>query len=88
MSNKITLLFMLMAAATISHAQTNLPTLTQLTPGHPDYIYPKALLNTVWDQDGKFHYVLPEDTAKAEKVIAYRKPGTPDPETLKKVEEE
>lgn len=88
MSNRIALMFMLMASTTILNAQTTMPTMKQLTPGNPDYVYAQRLLNTVWDQDGKFHYTLPEDTAKAEKVLPWRAPGSPDPETLKKVEEE
>lgn len=64
------LALLLMNAATLS-AQL---TMSQLTPGSPDYLYPKALLNTHWNQAGKFEFVLPEDTAQAHRVA---KPESP-----------
>ena len=51
--------------STIPQTEGELPTMAQLTPGHPDYVYVPSLLNTWFDEQGEFHYVLPEDAAKA-----------------------
>ncbi len=51
--------------STIPQTEGELPTMAQLTPGHPDYVYAPSLLNTWFDEQGEFHYVLPEDAAKA-----------------------
>ena len=51
--------------STIPQTEGELPTMAQLTPGHPDYVYATSLLNTYFDEQGEFHYVLPEDAAKA-----------------------
>ena len=51
--------------STIPQSEGELPTMAQLTPGHPDYIYAPSLLNTYFDEQGEFHYVLPEDAASA-----------------------
>ena len=51
--------------STIPQSEGELPTMAQLTPGHPDYVYAPSLLNTYFDEQGQFHYVLPEDAANA-----------------------
>ena len=51
--------------STIPQTEGELPTMAQLTPGHPDYVYAPSLLNTYFDEQGEFHYVLPEDAATA-----------------------
>ncbi len=42
-----------------------LPTMEQMTPGHPDYVYVPSLINAQFDDNGKFTFYLPEDAAKA-----------------------
>ena len=42
-----------------------LPTMEQLTPGNPKWLRPQALLNTHWNEKGKFEYTLPEDAPNA-----------------------
>lgn len=51
--------------STLPATQGECPTMAQLTPGHPDYIYAKSLLNTEFDELGIFHYVLPDQAADA-----------------------
>ncbi len=51
--------------STIPQSEGVLPTMAQLTPGHLEYIYAPSLLNTYFDEQGEFHYVLPEDAATA-----------------------
>ena len=42
------------------------PTMAQLTPGNPDYLYAASLLNTYFDEQGEFHYTLPADAKDAQ----------------------
>lgn len=65
MKLKLVLLSLLIMNAATSSAQL---TMSQLTPGSPDYIYTKSLLNTHWNKEGKFEFTLPEDTTKAKKI--------------------
>lgn len=65
MKLKLALLALLFMNAATSSAQL---TMSQLTPGAPDYLYAKSLLNTHWNTVGKFEYTLPEDTTKAKKI--------------------
>ncbi len=51
--------------STIPQTEGELPTMAQLTPGHPDFIYAPSLLNTYFDEQGEFHYTLPENAADA-----------------------
>lgn len=39
--------------------------MAQLTPGNPDYLYAKSLVGTSFDEQGNFHFYLPEDADKA-----------------------
>lgn len=63
--NRILGLAMLLASMTSSFGEDL--NLSQLTPGSPDYLYAKSLLNTHWDEQGKFQYTLPEDAENAPK---------------------
>ncbi len=45
--------------------QGELPTMAQMTPGHPDYIYAPGLVGTSFDDNGKFTFYLPEEADKA-----------------------
>ena len=45
--------------------QGTLPTMEQLTPGHPDYIYTQSLYNAHFDDNGEFVYSTPENVAQA-----------------------
>ena len=69
---------MLLASTATLGAQDKLLNMAQLTPGNSDYLYAKRLLNTHWDENGKFSFVLPEDTAnakplaKSEKVLRHK----------------
>ena len=67
--------------STIPQSEGELPTMAQLTPGHPDYIYAPSLLNTYFDEQGEFHYVLPEDAASATTQRPTRK-GEPSADKL------
>ncbi len=49
----------------LPQSEGELPTMAQLTPGHPDYIYAPALLSTYFDDEGVFHYTLPENADDA-----------------------
>lgn len=51
--------------STLPATQGECPTMAQLTPGHPDYIYAKSLLNAEFDEQGIFHYVLPDQARDA-----------------------
>lgn len=60
--------FVLLAAMiglTASAQELKMPTMAELTPGHPDYIYTKSLLATSFDDKGEFHYTLPDQAASA-----------------------
>jgi len=75
MKLKLALLVMLLASTTISNADNNQKQLTmsQLTPGAPDYLYAKSLLNTRWNEEGKFEYTLPgkeKETKAQEKEVS------------------
>lgn len=48
--------------------EPQLLTMAQLTPGNPDYLYAPALLSTYFDEQGEFHYTLPDDVASAHAV--------------------
>ena len=52
--------------STIPATDGVLPTMEQLTPGHPDYIYARSLLNTSFDENGRFHYSTYEDAQDAQ----------------------
>lgn len=60
--------------------QGALPTMAQLTPGNPDYLYAKSLVAAEFDEKGTFHYFLPEqaDQAPARKAVK----GTPSADGL------
>lgn len=49
-----------------AQAQDKLPSMAQLTPGNPEYLYAKSLLNTHWNEQGVFEYVKPDEADKAE----------------------
>lgn len=51
--------------STLPATQGECPTMAQLTPGNPDYIYAKSLLNTEFDAQGVFHFVHPDQAADA-----------------------
>lgn len=53
------------AMSVAASAQDKLPTMEQLTPGNPQYLYAKSLLNTHWNEQGVFEYDLPENAADA-----------------------
>ena len=42
-----------------------LPTMAQMTPGHPDYVYTPSLINAHFDDNGKFLFYTPENAAQA-----------------------
>ncbi|MBO4754940.1 MAG: DPP IV N-terminal domain-containing protein [Bacteroidales bacterium] len=65
----------------IPQSEGELPTMAQLTPGHPDYIYAPSLLNTYFDEQGEFHYTLPEDAATAQPLNKSEK-GEPSADRL------
>ncbi|MCR5395017.1 MAG: S9 family peptidase [Bacteroidales bacterium] len=88
MSHLKAILIMLLASSSLSWAQDSLLQLRHLTPGSPDYIYPKTLLNTYWNQQKKFCYTLPEDTAQAAKADQWRNPAQPDSKVLKQMVED
>lgn len=50
---------------TLPATQGECPTMAQLTPGNPDYIYAKSLLNTEFDDQGVFHFVHPDQASDA-----------------------
>ncbi len=52
--------------STIPASEGELPTMAQLTPGNADYIYAPSLLNARFDDEGTFHFVLPDEADKAE----------------------
>lgn len=62
--------------STLPATQGECPTMAQLTPGNPDYIYAKSLLNTEFDAQGVFHYVHPDHAADATPLPRGAK-GTP-----------
>ena len=78
---------MLMASTALCKAQESVLQLNQLVPGSPDYLYAKTLLQTEWDQQGHFHYLLPDDTTKTSDYEPYRNPNQPDRKELKKMEQ-
>lgn len=51
--------------STIPACSGELPTMAQLTPGNPDYIYAQSLLNVSFDEEGKLHYVMPDEVDAA-----------------------
>ncbi len=53
------------ASTLLASAQEKLPTMAQLTPGNAEWLYAKSLLNTRWNEQGKFEYTLPENADKA-----------------------
>lgn len=67
--------------STIPQSEGELPTMAQLTPGHPDYIYASSLLSTYFDEQGEFHYTLPENAANAQ-PMRRRDKGTPSADGL------
>lgn len=67
--------------STIPAQQGTLPTMAQLTPGNPDYLYAKSLLATEFDEQGMFHYTLPEEAEQAP-VQSHRIKGTPSADGL------
>lgn len=55
------------AIASIAMASAQpLPTMEQLTPGNKEWLRAKTLLNTHWNEQGQFEYVLPEEAEKAQ----------------------
>ena len=42
-----------------------LPTMAQMTPGHPDYVYTSSLINAHFEDNGKFVFYTPEEAANA-----------------------
>lgn len=60
--------------------QGTLPTMAQLTPGNPDYLYAKSLVGAEFDAEGNFHFYLPEDADKAS--AQQRVKGTPSADGL------
>ena len=59
---KLAILALLSMNTVIASAQLSM---NQLTPGSPDFLYAKTLLNTYWDEQGRFQYTLPEQMAEA-----------------------
>ncbi len=45
--------------------QGELPTMEQMTPGHPDYVYTPSLVNAKFDDNGKFTFYTPENASQA-----------------------
>ena len=52
------------ACSVLASAQ-ELPTIEQLTPGNPKWLKASSLLNTRWNEQGKFEYTLPEEAKNA-----------------------
>lgn len=59
------ILMAILAALSLSASAQQLPSMAQLTPGNPEYLYAKTLLNTHWNAQGQFEYTLPDEAAKA-----------------------
>lgn len=51
--------------STLPATDGQLPTMAQLTPGNAEYIYAPSLLNASFDEQGVFHYTLPDEAADA-----------------------
>lgn len=74
MKLKFTLLVMLLASTTLATDNKKLLTMSQLTPGSPDYLYAKSLLNTRWNKEGKFEFTLPEKKEETESIANEKSP--------------
>ena len=66
--------------STIPAQQGELPTMAQLTPGNPDYLYAKSLVGAEFDEQGNFHFYLPEEADKA--PVRQNVKGTPSADGL------
>jgi len=77
MKLKLASLAMLLASTTIASAvvpSKKQLSMSQLTPGSEEFVYAKTLLNTHWNEEGKFEYTLPEDAKDAKAVDKEKSP--------------
>ncbi len=51
--------------STTPASQGELPTMAQMTAGHPDYVYAPSLINAHFEEDGRFLFYTPENAAQA-----------------------
>ena len=51
--------------STLPASSGEMPTMAQLTPGNPDFLYASSLLNVRFDDEGHFRYVLPSELETA-----------------------